>query len=154
MKRLALALAAAAFAAPALAQPLSPSGLTGNENWSCATGGPGGPSVFCTANLMRNTTGYQLTSTATGAITLPNTVVRTIFTSALSGGVTATTPAAPFDGEMLEVANGTGLAFTQTITLTAASGQTVNSGAVATLAAGGSAEWQYSASNTTWYRLR
>jgi len=146
--------ALAALATFALSQALTPTGLTGSEVWSVAIGGPGGPSVFASTNLMRNTTGYQLLSTTTGTITLPTSAVRTIFTAALTGGITANTPTAPLDGEMLEVVNGTGLAFTQTITLTASGSQTVNSGAVATLAAGASAEWQYAASTTTWYRLR
>lgn len=111
---------------------------------------------YVTINQIRNTTGYLLTSVATGSLTATTNANRYIFTAALSGGVTLTTPAttALADGEMIEVVNGTGSAFTQTITLTAASGQTVNSGAVATLAAGSSAEWQYAASTTTWYRLR
>lgn len=139
--------------AVAVAQQLSPSGLSGPESWTCSAGFQG-PSFFCTTNLMRNTTGYQLQTATTGTLTASVNAVRNIFTAALTGSVTLNTPPAPLDGEMLEIVNGTGLAFTQTITLTASAGQTVNSGAVATLAAGASGEWQYSASTTTWYRLR
>jgi len=153
MRKLLLALALMVPWA-ALAQPLSPNALTGSETWTCAVGGPQGPSTFCTANLLRNTVGYVTTATATGTVTATTSAVRYIFTAALTGGITLNTPATPFDGEMIEVANGTGSAFTQTITLTGVGGQTVNSGAVATLAASGSAEWMYAAANTTWYRMR
>ena len=120
--------------------------------------GAGGPSLFVPVAELRNATGYLTTTTATGttpaATTSGNLAARVLYTAALSGGVTHNTPTAPFDGQMLEIVNGTGSAFTQTITLTASAGQTVNSGAVATLAAGSSAEWMYIVASTTWFRVR
>jgi len=143
---------AALGATLAIGQQLTPSGLSGNETWQVGTGGPGGTSIFVTANHMRNTQSYQLTSQATGAITATPNVVEYIFTAALSGAVTLTAPATPYDGQRLLVTNGTGAAFTQTITLTAATGQTVVNGACATEAVGASCAWIYTATGTTWYR--
>lgn len=132
--------------------------LLGTEVMEASTGGPGGQSFYLNISQIRNTTGYLLTTLATGSLTATTNSNRYIFTAALSGGITLNTPPtaalAPFDGEMIEVVNGTGSNFTQTITLTASAGQTVNSGAVATLSAGTSAEWQFAASTNTWYRLR
>jgi hypothetical protein len=132
--------------------------LTGKEVVVAATGGPGGPSIFVPIEELRGAAGYATTTTATGttpaAITSNNANTRVYYTAALSGGVTHNSPPAPYDGQMLEIVNGTGSAFTQTITLTASGTQTVNSGAVATLAAGSSAEWQYNATTTTWLRVR
>jgi hypothetical protein len=117
-------------------------------------GGLGGGQAQININQIRNATGYQLSSLTSGALTLPTSTNRLILTAVVSGALAVTTPASPFDGEMVEIVNGSGSAFTATVTLTANSGQTVNSGAVATLAANASAEWQYVSSTTTWYRLR
>ena len=135
-------------------QQLTPSGLSGNETWSVATGGPGGPSIFVTANHMRNTSSYALSTTATGAVSPNVNTVATIFTAALSGAITFNAPSPPLDGQKIAVTNGTGAAFTQTITLTAATGQTVVNGACATLAIGATCAWIYTAAATTWYRIQ
>jgi len=153
------AIALASFIGGVFAQTgITSQTLTGNEAIVMAIGGPGGPSLFTTVAQLRNSTGYATTTTATGttpaAVTANNLSTRVFYTAALTGAVTHNTPTAPFDGQMLEVVNGTGSAFTQTITLTASGSQTVNSGAVATLAAGSSAEWQYVTASTTWFRIR
>jgi hypothetical protein len=103
---------------------------------------------------MRNTSSYALLSVATGPITPGANTVATIFTAALSGGITVNAPSAPLDGQKLAVTNGTGAAFTQTITLSAATGQTVVNGACATLAVGATCAWLYTAAATTWYRIQ
>lgn len=132
--------------------------LTGNEVAVFAIGGPGGSSIFVPIAEIRNATGYVVTTTATGttpaAITANNLSARVLYNAALSGGVTHNTPTAPFDGQMLEIANTTGSNFTQTITLTASGTQTVNSGAVSNLTAATSAEWMFVAATTTWVRIR
>jgi len=137
-----------------IGQQLTPSGLSGNETWSVATGGPGGPSIFVTTNHMRNTSSYALSSVTTGAVTPGANTVATIFTAALTGAITFNAPASPLDGQKIAVTNGTGAAFTQTITLTAAAGQTVVNGACATEAVGATCAWLYVASTTTWYRIQ
>lgn len=132
--------------------------LTGNEVIVAAIGGPGGPSIFVPVAELRNVTGYATTTTATGttpaSVTAGNNATRVFYTAALTGSVTHNTPTAPFDGQMLEIVNGTGSNFTQTITLTASGTQTVNSGSATNLNAGASQEWQYIAGSTTWFRIR
>ncbi len=136
-----------------LAQSLSPLSLTGTESWVASIGGPQGNSIFLTVSEIRNTTGYVNTTVATGNLLANTNGARYFFTAALTGAVTLTTPAQPFDGELLEIINGTASNFTQSITLTANTGQTVNVGAV-TLNAASSAEWQYITPSLTWFRLR
>ena len=152
----ALGAAFAAFlgAGGLLAQSLSPLGLTGTESWVASVGGPQGNSIFVTVSEVRNTAGYITTPIPSGTVIANTNAARYIFTAALTGAITITTPAQPFDGEMLEVVNGSGSNFTQTITLTANTGQTVNSGAVTTLTAISSVEWQYVLPSLTWFRLR
>src|SRR5882672_4137631 len=98
-------LLALAFITPVLAQvTITPNTLTGNEAWSCAIGGPGGPSTFCTTNLMRNSSGYQLV--ATGG-TVNTTIQQTTGKLIATGAITTwniTLPASPFDGETVAVA--------------------------------------------------
>ena len=137
----------------ALTQSLSPLGLTGDESWVASIGGPQGNSIFLTVSELRNTTGYRNIVQTTGTIQATTGAARYFFGAALTGPIVLTTPAQPFDGEMLEVINATALAFTQTITLTANTGQTVNAGAVTVLTAS-SAEWQYILPSLTWFRVR
>lgn len=144
---------AALLAGVGLAQTLSTLQLTGNESWVASIGGPQGNSFFLTVSEVRNTAGYLTTPIPSGTVLANTNAARYIFTAALTGAVTITTPAQPFDGEMLEAVNGTGSNFSQTITLTANTGQTVNSGAV-TLQAASSTEWQYVLPSLTWFRLR
>jgi len=66
---------------------------------------------------------------------------------------TITTPAAPFDGEILSI--GTDTTLTSKVTVTANTGQTMNTSfSGATISAASSVEFQYSASTTKWYELR
>jgi hypothetical protein len=145
----------AALAGLALAQQLSSLTLTGNEAWSIATGGPGGTSLFTTVAQMRNATGYSLQASATATpIQATTLATRYIWTTAVTAAVVLNAPAQPFDGQMLEVVNAGGGAFTGAVTLTAAAGQTVVAGGSGALAQNASAEWQYVTSTTTWYRIR
>lgn len=148
-------IAAFAFVGGLFAQSgLTSQTLTGNEVVVCAIGGPGGPSLFCPTAQLRNAQGVQTTALTSGTINLPNTTATLITTAAVSGALTLNTPTAPWDGEIFELANGSGSANTATVTLTASGSQTVNGGAVATQANQASAEWRYVQSTTTWYRLR
>ncbi len=142
----------------AIAQPVVPTGLAGLESWSCGIGGPGGPSVFCTTNLMRNTTGYQLLAAASGTVQ-PTTSVNTLLVNAQPAASTAfTTPASPVpDGEVFQVCNVTAAAWaTNASTLAAATGQTINGGTITTttLASLTCIELVYQLSSTTWFRIR
>jgi hypothetical protein len=144
----------AALAAGAMAQQLSSITLTGNEVVTAALGGPGGSSIFVPISQLRNAQGATTTALTTGTINLTTATATLITTAAVSGALTLNTPTAPWDGEIFELANGSGSANTATVTLTASTGQTVNGGAVATQASQASAEWRYVAATTTWYRLR
>jgi hypothetical protein len=161
MKRLLMSLGAGAvlsalaFVGWLAAQPaITSQTLTGLEAWPVAIGGPGGPSIFVTSGQIRNSQGVSTTALATGTISLANTTATLITTAIVSGALTVNTPTLPFDGEILEIANGSGSNNTATITLTASGTQTVNGGAVATQASQASAEWRYVLATTTWYRLR
>lgn len=155
MRRLLVTVAGVALAAAlAWAQPLVPNSWTGNEIFEVQLGGPGGTAAFIQMAQVRNATAAVIAGITTGTFNSTNLMNRIIFGAALTGAVTLNTPPNPFDGEMMEVVNGTGVAFTFTITVTASSGQTVNSGALATLAPNSSGEFQYVLATTTWYRIR
>lgn len=127
--------------------------LSGNEAWQVGQG-IGGSSFFITSSQVRNTQGVQFTALASGALTIPNTTATLISTVLVSSALAVTAPPAPFDGEIFIYSNNSSGANTATMTFTANTGQTVNSGAVATLAQYTSAEWRYSVPNLTWYRIR
>ena len=148
---------ALAVASPAIyswAQQITSLTLTGNEAWSIATGGPGGPSIFTTTAQMRGTAGYVTTALASGAITLTANQNRLITTAQVTGALAVTAPANPWDGENFELVNASGSNNTATVTFTAAAGQTVTSGAVATQVNATSNEWMYVLATTTWIRMR
>lgn len=144
----------AALGTWALAQSLVSYTLTGQESWQAAIGGPGGPSVLMTTGQTMNSQGIQTTALTSGALTISNTISDLITTAAVTGALTVTTPPSPWNGEIFELVNGSGSANTATVTFTANTGQTVNGGAVATLANQASAEWRYVVATATWYRLR
>jgi hypothetical protein len=156
--RYALVAFVAAWVGYAVAQPVIPTGLNGLEAWSCGTGGPGGPSVFCTTNLLRNTTGYQLLAAASGTIQ-PTVSVNTLAVNAQPAASTAfQTPPSPVpDGSLFQVCNVTASAWaTNASTLAAATGQTINGGTITTttLAAHTCVELLYQLSSTTWFQIR
>jgi predicted outer membrane repeat protein len=151
---LAGALALAFAGGVAVSQQLSFTSLTGNEVLTAELGGPGGTGIFVPVSELRNAQGVQLTALTTGALTIPVTTATLITTAVVSGALAVTAPPVPWDGQIFEIANGSGSANTATVTFTANTGQTVNGGAVATQASQGSAEWRYVQSTTTWYRLR
>lgn len=140
----------------ALAQQLSSVTLTGNEVLEASTGGPGGSGIFIPVSELRNAQGVRTSPGGAINITLPdNNSATIVYTAAITGASAVTTPPAPWDGQILEIVNGTAAtANTGTITVTANTGQTVVNGAVAALAASTSAEWRYNFATTTWYRLR
>ncbi len=143
----------------ALAQvTISPNTLTGNEAWVCAVGGPGGPSTFCTTNLMRNSSGYQLVATGgTVNTTVPQTTGKLIATGAITTW-NVTLPASPFDGETVAIACPGGTA-TVAVTANAVPASTTISGTAFTActaggAAANTAEWLYSLSANVWERIQ
>jgi hypothetical protein len=157
MSKLFLIVVGAVIAALALAvaQPLVPTSWTGSEliNVALSSGSGGQISLAQT----RNATAGVVSSAVTGIVPSTNLQNRVIFGSALTGTVTFNTPTNPYDGEMMEIVNGTNAAFTFTITFAPSGGQLLlptASGALAALAAGASGEFMYIQANNTWYRIR
>lgn len=148
-----IALAGVGFVA---AQQLTTTTFSGNETWTVAVGGIGGQSQSVTMGQVRNSTGYTLNPVA-GSLTIPNNTNRFIIT-AQPAVATISLPLSPvFDGQMIEVVNGTASAFAaNAVTVQPSAGQTLIGGnvTITTLAAGASTEFQYSLSNNTWYKLR
>jgi len=106
-------------------------------------------------NAIRNTTGYQLSSATSGTVTMTTAADNLIFTAVVSGATTANLPPSPPDGSLASIVNGSGSAFTGTITVATTDSSTIVGGSsLATLASAASAEYQYVASATKWYRMR
>ena len=107
-----------------------------------------------TVNTIRNTTGYQLSSATSGTVNATVATDNLIFTAA-AGTVGVNMPPSPPDGQLFSVNNGTGSAFSGTITVSTTDSSTISNGSTAVnLAAAAGQEWQYVKSTTTWYRLR
>jgi hypothetical protein len=157
MKRLLWFFAGAAIAALAtyaVAQQITSQTLTGNEVLTVAQGGPGGSSLFVPVSQMRNATALK---TFSGAGAQTYTALSTDSTLYWVGAApttwTVTTPAVPWDGEILTLATDTLL--TTLVTLTANTGQTLNTAFTSqTIAAKASVEFQYSVATSKWYQMR
>jgi hypothetical protein len=153
MRKLFLALAVAAFAAPALAQPVTQNNVSGQECWNAGQG-PGGPGSFLCINLVRNGTALQTFSGA-GAQTFTATQANSTlyWTGTAPTTWTITLPSPAFDGEIVSVATNTTL--TTLVTVNAGAGQTLDGTFNAqTIAANTSVEFQFNFAGLKWYRLR
>jgi len=113
---------------------------------------------FVALNSIRNATGYQLLASASGTIAPTNAVNSLLINAQPATGTTINTPASPYDAELFQVCNATNAAWaTNTVTLAAASGSSLNTGtttALTTLAAHACEELQFDLANTTWYQVR
>lgn len=152
------ALVALTFASGVVAQitGLLPTSYSGNEVWSIAIGGPGGPSTFASTASMRNSTGVQL-ATLAAPLAVPSTTANVCITAQPAGAANLTLPTPAFDGQIFEAINCTTGAFaTNVFSIVPAAGQTLLGGNIAltTLAAGASRELRYVLSTNTWYPLR
>jgi hypothetical protein len=140
-----------------------PTTWTGAESWVVSTGGIGGQSAYITLSQARNTTGYQLLSSASGTIQ-PNASVDNLLINAQpSASTTINTPLGTSqfpltDGELFAVCNVTATAWaTNAVSLAAATGQNLAAGVNATLTTLGARtceELTYNLPNTTWYQVR
>ena len=151
---LAGAVLALAFAGGVLAQQLSSPTLTGNEVIVGEIGGPGGGSLFIPIGQLRNATGLK-TFSGSGAQTyqMLNSDSTLFWISTAPTTWTITTPVAPYDGQILQLATDTTL--TSMVTVTPATGQTLQAAFSAqTLTAGTSLEWMYVLATTKWQRIR
>ncbi len=142
----------------ALAQTIGQTTLSGNECWNAGQGPGGTTTGFVCANVVRNSTGYQLLAAATGTITTTSAVNTLAVNAQPTGTTTFTTPPNPLaDGQLFQVCNVTASAWaTNVSTVAAASGQTINGGAITTttLAAHSCVELIFVLSTTTWYQIR
>jgi hypothetical protein len=113
---------------------------------------------FVLLNQIRNASGYQLLASASGTIAPTNAVNSLLVNAQPASGTIFDTPSSPFDGETFQVCNVTGTAWaTNTVTLAAASGSSLNTGtvtALTTLAAHTCEELQFDIADTTWFQIR
>ena len=148
------AAAALLLCAGALAQQtLAPRSLTGVETWEAASG-PAGQGFFITSSQVRNSQGVTTTAQTSGTLSgLTTTTASLVFTAA-SVSTTVNLPPTPFDGEIFEIINGSGGAFTQCTVATTDGSTIVNGATTSTLGTGVSTEWRYVQSTNSWYRMR
>jgi hypothetical protein len=151
-------LVGAAFAALALgsvyAQQLSSNTLTGNEVVIGSIGGPQGTSLFIPTSQLRNATALHIFASVSGTPTYTATPLDSTlyWVGTAPTSWTITTPASPVDGEILQI--GTDTTLTSMVTLTANTGQSLNSSFTSqTVTAVSAVEFQYSLGTTKWYRL-
>ena len=163
MRKLLLALAlVGGLNAPALAQSVIYQDLSGNECWNAGEG-PGGPSQFLCADVLRNS--WQIVATTIsasatfGAATLGQLRYGgNLVLTAQPLAATLTLPPNPVpDGTLAGVCNPTAAAFsTNVVTLAPNTGQTLTGGNIAltTLAATTCVRVQFNRPNTTWFRIQ
>lgn len=149
----------AAFAGGVAAQQfLTVTNYTGLESWNCGLGGPGGPSVFCTSGEMRNAAGTTLIVNQPVTFNASQLYTDYVLTTQITVASTLISPQIPFDGQLLEIVNGSGSNNTAVITLTqnpaASTSQTVIQGNSFNIQSGSSIAWRWSATSNTWFRLR
>jgi len=127
--------------------------LTGTEQ--IPLGYPCTVSCFVNSNVLAGTSTYLLVATGTTVTSAPTSLTETLIATGAITTWNITTPTAPFDGERFVIANATGSAFTTNVSLTAASGSSLNTTYTSqTIAAGASVEFRYATSTTKWYRVR
>ena len=109
---------------------------------------------YVNLNQVRNSTGYQLSATATGTVTTTLGTDNLILTGSVTT-LTVNLPPSPEDGQLFSLNNGTSSNFTGTITVATTDGSTIANGATAVnLGSAGSQEWQFTIGSKVWYRLR
>ena len=129
--------------------------IAGTNTINTSIAGPGGQIQPTTVAQLRNATSLKIFASVTGnpvyTATTNDSTLYWVGTAPTTW--TITTPAKPFDGEVLTIATDTTL--TSMVTLTANTGQSLNSAySNVTLTAKTSVEFQYSVATTKWYELR
>lgn len=154
MKKLGLLILGAVLGASlAFAQSVVQNQISGNEVWRAAQG-PGGPESYISVQSVRNSSAMTRVSGAGAATTAMTTAQSTLMWVGTAPTTWAVTlPLAPVDGTIVNISTDTTL--TTMVTVTAASGDTLNATyASQTLTAVTAVQFQYSAGNRTWYRFR
>jgi hypothetical protein len=162
-----VALALAGGYALAQISNLTPTSLSGGETIVVAALGPGSESEYVTSGMLRNTTGGFIQSGITGTFTWPTPTLgggytvgasaapySTIMYTGAVGTATQNLPAAPFDGQVVELVNGQASTWTALTVAVTDGSTTVNFGSALALAAGASAQFYYLKSTNSWYRMR
>jgi hypothetical protein len=159
-----------------VAQPITQNQLTGNECWNAGQGAGGPTAGFLCTNVMRNGTANAVLSAMGGAITIgaatnvtfvsgsgwgsfPSSGINTIITAQPTAGAITMPPSPVTDGAVVRICNGTNSAWsTNVVTVAANTNQTmVPTGAavtLTTLAAATCVGYQFSLSNTSWYKVQ
>lgn len=167
MRKLLLALALiGGFTAPASAQSIGYTDLSGNECWSAGQG-PGGSSQYLCSDVLRNSQQIVISPSITAAVTIG---VSTGMTALRWGGnlVTVLQPLAAVitmppnpvpDGAIVGICNGTNAAYaTNVVTVAANTGQTMVPTGTAitltTLAAATCVRYQFNRPTTSWYKVQ
>lgn len=140
---------------------LVPTAFSGNEVIVAAVNGPGSESEFVTSAMLRNTTGGIVSTATTGTLTWPGSPAAagaqysTIVYTGSAASVTQNLPAKPFDGQVIELVNGTSGNITLTTAVTDASTQVPSPALSAvTVSANASKQIYYLKSTNTWYLMR
>jgi hypothetical protein len=162
---LAAALALTWWFSPSLRAQISgliPPSFNGGETWVIQLQGPGGSSEYTTTGMVRNTVGAVTTSATSGTVTWPGSSslnsagaqYRDVITTAACGGTaTFNLPAKPFDGQIVEIINGSGSAYTTGCVVATTDGSTIQgTAALGTLAAAAHVEYIYVLATNTWYK--
>ena len=123
---------------------------TGQETLDVTLGGAGPQITSVYLSQVRDAAGYRaITQAATQTLTVPAGVSVLAFHGATAGTATITMPAAPVDGQKLWIYSTAGIT---TLTLTANTGQTIDS-SLTVLAATSATAMIYQASSKTWFRI-
>jgi hypothetical protein len=150
---LSAALALGLYAPASFAQPIA-GGISGNECWNAGQG-PGGPTTgYMCAFMMRNGSAFQ-TFSGSGAFTTQMVPTQSVlyWVGTAPTSWTITTPATPFDGEIIQLSTDTTL--TSIVTVTANTGQTLHTAFTSqTISAAAGAEFEYNLATAAWFRIR
>lgn len=145
--------------------PAGPAGLTGNEFIPADTALPSGqqPQTVLIPTSLLMSGGSSLVVTTNASLTIPNGVSSLISNQGAATIALITMPAAPWNGQYIEIANAGSGVLTLT-SIAANTGQTIVQGAApaslaiqtnnAAAASLSSVVYRYQTSNTTWYRVQ
>lgn len=142
----------------ALTQSIVQQNLNGTDSIDVAIGGPGGTGYPTTVQALRNAYGHTLVAAATTANTsMSNAAVQAIAQGAITTW-NVTLPANPFTGELAGITCPGGTVGTVNVAAATKPAGTVIVGTGYTSCtsggvAGNNAEWTYSTSANTWYRI-
>lgn len=146
---------------------LTPTSFSGGETIVMAALGPGSEGEYATSGMLRNTTGGTIQAATSGTLTWPVPALgggytvsasaapysSIVYTGAFSG--TQNLPAAPFDGQVVELINGNAGSITMTTAVTDGATQFPSPClSAATITTSSSRQMYYLKATNTWYLMR